>query len=215
MAENKKNLTVIFDFDGTVTEILGYGLDIVNQLADEFGFRKVRREEIEKLRDLKVRELAKEFGIPLIKIPMVAKRAHALVKEDMEKLAPAPGMKAALGKLHLKGYGLGILTSNSKENVEEFLKNNNLEFFDFVYSSSSIFGKAGKMKKLMRNHNLSPENVVYVGDEIRDIDAAKKSGVRIISVGWGFNSEKSLRAQNPDFVVSKPEELVVVLENMR
>ena len=214
MAEKKQKLTAIFDFDGTVTEILGYGLDIVNQLADEFGFREVRREEIEKLRDLKIRELAKKFGISVLTIPLIARRAHRLVKENMGKLTLMPGMKETLEQLHEEGYVLGILTSNSKENVEEFLERNKLEVFDFIYSSGSIFGKAGKMRKLLLAHGLSPDDIVYVGDEIRDIEAARKSGVRIISVTWGFNSEKSLRAQNPDFVVSKPKELVTVLEKL-
>ena len=57
---------------------------------------------------------------------------------------------------------------------------------------------------------LHPSNVLYVGDEVRDIEAAKKAGIRIAAVTWGYNSKKALEAYKPDYLVTKPEELLQI-----
>lgn len=50
-----------------------------------------------------------------------------------------------------------------------------------------------------------------MGDEIRDIEAAKKAGVGAVAVGWGYNILKILKEQNPDYLVRSPKELAKVL----
>ena len=107
---------------------------------------------------------------------------------------------------------MGILTSTSEENVRKFLKKNKLELFDFIYSGSSIFGKHKVMKSLLKKQKLKRKEVIYVGDETRDIEAAKKAKVKIISVTWGFNTKQILKKQKPDFLIDKPKELMKILK---
>jgi len=102
----------------------------------------------------------------------------------------------------------GILSSNSSNNVTEFLNNHDLNFFDFISASSRIWGKNINLKKLLLSHGFNMDEVVYVGDEVRDIIAAKKVGIRVAAVTWGYNSKKALRSQKPDYLISSPEELL-------
>jgi len=129
--------------------------------------------------------------------------------KEVTSCKPFSGLVEALKTLKEKGFSLGILTSNFQKNVELFLKKNNLEIFDFIYSDNSPFllGKGDKLKKLIEKNHWRQDEVVYVGDETRDVEAAKKAGVKIISVSWGFNSKKILQKQQPDFLINKPEEL--------
>jgi len=39
---------------------------------------------------------------------------------------------------------------------------------------------------------------LFVGDKTRDIEAAKKAGIRMAAVTWGYNSRRSLDAMKPD-----------------
>jgi phosphoglycolate phosphatase-like HAD superfamily hydrolase len=50
------------------------------------------------------------------------------------------------------------------------------------------------------------------GDETKDIEAARKIGIKVISVSWGYNSSQALAAEHPDFLIYRPEELLQVLE---
>jgi phosphoglycolate phosphatase len=53
--------------------------------------------------------------------------------------------------------------------------------------------------------------VIYVGDETRDIEAARKIQIQVIAVSWGFNSREVLAEQKPDFLISHPSQLIEVV----
>jgi len=206
----EKNIVIIFDFDGTIANTMEHVRDIFNELAKEFNFRKIEEDEWEKSRELRTKDVFKKSGISLFKIPKILKRIGEIVSRKIEKFRPINGVKEALVCLKKEGYALGILTSSEEKNVRAFLKNNEMDFFNFVYSSRDIFGKARKMKKLLKKENIDPKTVFYVGDETRDIEAAKKSGVKSVAVSWGFNSKRILEEEKPDFLIDDPNKLVAL-----
>ena len=120
---------------------------------------------------------------------------------------PIHGIDEALAGLKDRNYKMGILTSNSHVNVCRFLQKNELEVFEYVFSGVSIFGKTRVIKNLLRKAKVSPDEAVYVGDETRDIEAAKSAGIRVVSVSWGFNSREILLSQKPDYLLDHPTEL--------
>jgi phosphoglycolate phosphatase len=114
-----------------------------------------------------------------------------------------------LTELDARGIKLGILTSNSKKNVNKFLINQKLDMFIFV-DNSGLFGKESKLKKTMKRYGLNSEDILYVGDEIRDIFSTKHVGVDIAAVDWGYNDIESLKKNNPKYLISDPEKLIEI-----
>jgi phosphoglycolate phosphatase len=210
----KKNLTVIFDFDGTITQIIKSPENIVNALAREFSFKKIKAEDVEKLKAKKAQEVIKLLNIPLMKLPFILIKARFLLNKEMENLKPFEGIKEVVNFLFNNNLELGILTSNSKENVVKFLKKNEMDIFNFIFSEKSIFGKDKVLLRLMKKRKLKPENIVFIGDETRDIEAAKKAKIKIIAVSWGFNKEDLLKKYNPDYLASAPKDLIGILKNI-
>ena len=205
---------IIFDFDGTIADTLLSVVNILNHLASKYGYKTIKLSDVTALRGKTSKEILKGLRISLLKLPFVVRSARQEFRKEVELLKPAAGIKKALLQLKKMGYKLGIVTSNSEENVNKFLKTNNMLCFDFVYSGSSVFGKAGVIKNLMESQRLKPEEAVYVGDETRDIDAAKKVGVQIIAVSWGFNSRRILEKQKPDFLIDTPNKLIKIVERL-
>jgi phosphoglycolate phosphatase-like HAD superfamily hydrolase len=72
---------------------------------------------------------------------------------------------------------------------------------------AGLYEKAGLLKKLIDVLAIPAGEVVYIGDETRDITAGKKCGVKTIGVTWGLNGRESLLAENPDWLVCNPEQL--------
>ena len=207
--------TIFFDFDGTIADTLNKFVKLFNHLAIEFGYRVASPEDIDKMRNLSSTEILKFSAVPLWQVPFLIRRLKKELNREIQFLTPIPGMKATLQQLKARGIKLGILTSNSQENVAKFLQQNDMEdLFDTVFAGASILGKHKVLRKILRQENLQPQELVYVGDETRDIDAARKSGVRAIAVGWGFNLPQALEARHPDFLVREPRELIQVLEAM-
>jgi phosphoglycolate phosphatase len=83
-----------------------------------------------------------------------------------------------------------------------------MDYFDFVHSDGSLFGKGKVIKKVLMKYKFSEENVMYIGDEVRDIEAAREAGIRVVSVAWGFNTKKALKMSNPDLIITRPVELL-------
>jgi len=201
---------LVFDFDGTIADTLPHILAISNRLSEDFGYRRVPDEEIEMLRGLRSREALKILKVPLLRVPAIALRMKAELQKEIHLLKPINSMKDVLGELQ-SSYQLGIVTSNSRSNVEQFLEANRMSFFKFIYSSSSLFGKSSVLRGVMQTHRLLREETVYIGDETRDIDAAKKSGIDMIAVSWGANTAEALARQQPQHLIHHPDGLLALL----
>jgi len=204
---------IIFDFDGTLADTIDILLSITNRLSAEFGFKSATKEELAQLSNLNSWQILQYSGISIFKFPLLIRRLKAELHSELPHIQLFPGIKEVLLELKKRGFQLGIITSNSRENVLGALEKNGLQdTFTFIYSGST-FGKHKVINKWLRIENIHTEKVVYVGDEIRDIDAAKKTGIKVIAVGWGFNSPQALAAQNPNFLIERPQELIEIMNS--
>ena len=204
---------IIFDFDGTLADTIDILLSITNRLSAEFGFKSATKEQLAQLSNLNSWQILQYSGISIFKFPLLIRRLKAELHSEVTHIQLFPGIKEVLLELKKRGFQLGIITSNSRENVLGALERNGLQdTFTFIYSGST-FGKHKVINKWLRIENIHSEKVVYVGDEIRDIDAAKKTGIKVIAVGWGFNSPQALAAQNPNFLIERPQELIEIINS--
>ena len=53
---------------------------------------------------------------------------------------------------------------------------------------------------MVLENNLDSANTYYVGDETRDIEAAKTAGVKSIAVTYGMNTKDVLQKSEPDII---------------
>ena len=200
--------TIIFDFDGTLADTFYSVITIINNNKERFGIDGIDPTEIPRLKGLSLKYLLCEFKINLFTLPTHLRFVMNELGKEMETISYVDGVRDVLDELQNK-YTLGILTTNSYENVQKFLSSHDsLPFFKFVHSNKSIFGKHRSFNKISREHNFSLDKAIYVGDELRDIRASKKAGVKIISVAWGYNSKELLQKHEPDFLVNSPKELL-------
>ncbi len=199
---------IIFDFDGTIADTLRVALKIINELGDEFGFRKLNQGELIELKGKSLPELMKLSGLPWRQLPVFVKRARARFKAYLKQVPPIQGMPEILSTLHQRGYRMGIVTSNTEEGVLTFLQENKLQLFEFVYAPDSLFGKASVIKRIVKKYKLAQTDVIMIGDEVRDLEAANKAGVEAIAVTWGFNSEKLLISNKQAHIVHLPQDLL-------
>ena len=198
---------LLFDFDGTVADTFQCGLEILNSMAPEFGYRRLEEADLPRARDMRTRELMKFLGIPATRMPRISKRGREELSKRMDQIRPLSGMSDIVRDLHAGGFRLGILTSNSEKNVAEFLRRFDLELFDFIRTSSKLAGKARVIRRILKEKKLKPKQVLLVGDEVRDIEAAQETGIHVAAVTWGYNSRKSLCSLSPDHLLESPSEL--------
>lgn len=206
---------IVFDFDGTIANSIPLSITILKKLALSDFKRKIDDNLVKELRDKPIPEIFKALGISIVKLPVIAMKARREFNKEIAKLKPFKDMKDLLLDMHAQGFVLGIVSSNSKESIEIFLKENQLEVFDFIYTNSKVFGKSSSLKKVMKEYKCTEKEIVYLGDEIRDIQAAHEIGIKNISVTWGVNSEEKLIGYDPDFIAKSPRDIMNIIKKIR
>ncbi len=205
--------TILFDFDGTIADTFEPAIDILYDMADKYHYPKVDKEEITKMRSLSMKEVCDQLHVPLWRLPFIAAELQGRLYAHMEQIPAFKGMPEALERLKGMGYRLGIVSSNNQQNIQRFLKAQHIDVFDAIYSETSIFGKARVIRGFLQKYHVQKDHVVYVGDEMRDIEAAKQVGVPMIAVTWGLNLKTSLEKLHPEFIADSPKELIDVIKS--
>ena len=204
---------LIFDFDGTIADTLLAALRIYNELAEENGFRLIDQEEVPTLQDMDTSRVLKFLNVPKRRVPLLLARGRRMLRGDILSIPPIDGMKETLPELREQATCFGVLTSNATENVEAFLEAHELrDLFSFISSTSTLSGKSKHLRSIARTFSLDPSSMLYVGDEIRDVRAARKAAIDIAAVTWGFNSRDALAAESPRHLVDSPTDLLALLE---
>ena len=199
---------LVFDFDGTIADTFQAMVEISNLLAAEFNFKKIEPHEVKNYKDKTSIEMLKLLKVPTLKVPRIATRAKNELNKKISSIKPVEGLKEILREIKALGYDMGILSSNSLENVNKFLKAQDINLFDFVLTSSRFWSKNHGLQKLIRQAGYCAKDVLYIGDETRDIEAARKSGIQVAAVTWGYNSFKALKNFQPDYLLHSPRELL-------
>lgn len=137
---------------------------------------------------------------------------NQLYSKSIVSLRLYKGLKAVIGELKNADLKLSILSSNTVENINEFIKNSEINVFDNIYSSGNFFNKDRAIAHLLRKFNLSSQEVIYIGDEIRDIIACKKNNVRVIAVSWGYDSKERLKKAGPTYIVDSPSQIIDLIK---
>lgn len=199
---------VLFDFDGTLADSFPWFLGIVDRLAHEHGFRRIEEHEVETLRSHSARQLIEHFGIPLWKLPLIARGMRRHMSREIEHISLFPGVDRVLQGLADRGIRLAIVTSNSRRNVLQVLGPGNAALIQHYACGAAMFGKRAKLRTILRDSGVSAAETLCIGDEIRDLEAARAEGIAFGAVAWGYTIPEALRAQGPEIMFEEVEEIL-------
>jgi phosphoglycolate phosphatase len=200
---------IVFDFDGTLADIEPIFLKVYAVVAERYKLPAITEEELPALRSIGAKEfITDRLKISFWKLPFVLRSAMAEYKKYRSEIQMFPGAKECIEALKQVGIRVGVLSSNDVKNIQEILNRTEIQV-DFI-QHSSLFGKAKSLTKILKEEGCSANDMWYIGDELRDIEACQKAGVPIVSVSWGLNSPELLQ-QHTEYVVSTFTELSKIL----
>jgi phosphoglycolate phosphatase len=204
---------IIFDFDGTIADSFDY--------VASFLERHVRRghvlthDEKEKLRGMTMKQMALHLGSPHWKLPILFIIGRWSMGRAIYDVPIFEGMGRVIDHLNAQGHELLIVSSNNNRNIKRSLKQHHLyKYFTDIYGNAAFFGKRRAIRQAMWRHGLAPADVVYIGDEARDVVGAKAAGVRVIAAAWGFDKPEILQSHEPTAIANQPNEIITILEEL-
>jgi phosphoglycolate phosphatase len=190
---------LVFDFDGTLANSASWFRSILPDLARRFGFRCPDQEELEVLRHKPPREVMRILKIPGWKLVFIA--VHVRKRAAKAEAFPLfDGVPEALRALAAGGVKIAVVSSNAEGNVRRALGPELSALVSSWSCGAGMFGKAKHFRDVLRETKVAPERALSVGDEIRDIEAARDVGVKTAAVTWGFGMKPALEAAKPDLL---------------
>jgi phosphoglycolate phosphatase len=199
-ANSKAYSLVIFDLDGTLADSFPWFIGSLNTVADAFRLRRVGEDEIEPLRRADVPEILKHLGVRRWKLPMIARYMRKLKSTELHTISLFPGATEMLRTLKARGVTLALVSSDSEANAKVVLGPENASLFSDYDCSAALFGKAGKFRRVMRRAGVEPHQVLAIGDEVRDLSAARAARIDFAAVTWGYTAPEKLLTLEPDLV---------------
>ena len=197
--------SVILDFDGTVADSFAMAVEIAQTLLTEYEYPVPSQEAIYAMRELSAAQLIKVAKISPRHMPSMLRYVRREQKKIIHKVKPIEGIEPILKALSQK-YTLAIISSSEASLIDDFLVKYKLrDYISDIVGGAGLFTKHRPIKRYMKQHGLGAKDVLYVGDEVRDIDAARRAGVPIVSVGWGFNGEHVIKKNHPTVYVDDPK----------
>lgn len=198
----------IFDFDGTLADSYAVFADSVNVLAGRHGFRQVQWDEQHKLRGMSASELLRELRLPPWKVPAVMADFRNILQRHIHDIHPFPGVVDALHALLDKHMPLALATSNTLQNVTTVLGDTLISRFAMVECGTSLFGKSHRLRRILKHTRVANTEAIYVGDEIRDAEAANDAGMMFGAVAWGYTTMEALLRTRPGRLFRMPADML-------
>jgi phosphoglycolate phosphatase len=140
----------------------------------------------------------KQVGMPDWKLPFVVKSFTSLMRQNAASISLFEDVDGLLLHLANKGVTLAIVSSNSYENVSQILGPANTKLISQLECGMSMFGKPARIQKVLKKTGVPCREVIYIGDQVADLEAARKEKVDFGAVSWGYETIESLRKHFPE-----------------
>lgn len=206
---------VIFDLDGVLIDSREMWLHIQKKALKEVEYY-FSDEEIKNQLGKRTKEIAsalipdedKEKEEKIKKVEKIADKMSNQ-KKNYKKVKINKNSKKILEKIKGKNKKLVLLTNADRNFVEIILKENSLYKYwaKIIAADDGFDSKADAIKYLMKKFSTKKEETVYIGDMVRDIKVARKSGCKIISIP-GWDGVQKLKKQEPDYLADSLEDLI-------
>ena len=197
----------IFDFDGTLANSLPWFRASLQDMIARFDLAPVRDDEIDGLRMMTARQIMARLNVPMWRLPAIVSDMRKRKLAAASEISLFAGIPAMLTHLQRQGIKTAIVSSDSEASVRQVLgpTTSLITRFD---CGAALFGKHWKFRRVARRLGTEPADTICIGDEIRDIEAAKAADMDSGAVAWGYALPSALQAARPTHLFNSIEEMM-------
>lgn len=202
---------IIFDVDGTILD------------TEQAILRSLQRTLLEETqKEYAFEELRFALGIPgkdtlqrlnVDDIEKVHQKWSAAVLDFSQEVSVFPNLEAVIQSLACKPFQLGIVTSKTRQEVtDEFDPFGLSDYFTQIISASDTEQHKPHPEPLLTCLELlqvAPEDAIYIGDSIYDLQCAKQAGAKFALALWGAKTTKGY--EEADYFLQEPSDILTII----
>jgi len=211
---------IIFDIDGTILDSFESIYRSLSNILKKYNVEDLNREELKAMMDYMsfeeiVLNLAKKYNLlDSEKILELSKDYIEYFKKSIKVDSKLfPGINNAI-QLLSQNFKLGIISYNPKDIVRIQLSDFDLlKYFPFVMGFEDVDGhKRVGIIEFSRIYGLDLKEIVYIGDQPKDIIEARLAGVRSIAVTYGVSKYDTLLKEHPDYFADSATDILEIIQ---
>ena len=211
---------ILFDLDGTLADTAPDLAAALNRLRQQRGMKPAALEILRPHASSGARGL---IGAGLGKTPQDAEyEALRIAFLDHYESALAhhttlfDGVMPLLQQLQELGLSWGIVTNKAARFTEPLVPQIGLQHAGCVVSGDTTpYSKPhpAPLLEAARRLNLAAADCWYVGDDLRDIQAAHAAGMASLAAGWGYCGNQEPVSWNAHYLLAHPLEIITILKS--
>ncbi len=138
------------------------------------------------------------------------KQAYAKAIQRCDTPPIFNGMKELLADLYQRDVRMAVISGDiQKTLLQEADRFQVRHFFkDILWD---VYHKDETVRKMIRDLQFKPDDVLFVGDSTHEVEVGKKVGCKTCAVTWGYMPKEKLRSLHPDYLVDTTQELEEVI----
>jgi len=187
---------ILFDFDETLVEAMNAKWKQHKAAAKQFYNHELTEETIRAYWGMPFEPMIQLFYAHKDTVENMKDNYHSL--DDQYPKYPFADTIPVLTYLQSHSYWTGIITSMTKESIIKDMKECAMPYekLNFIQGSmDSPFHKPDPRVfdtalSMLKKEHILPSQIVYVGDDLRDMKAAKGAGIDFIALPNGLTSKE-------------------------
>jgi len=187
---------ILFDFDETLVEAMGVKWKQHQHAAKKFYNHDLTEETIRNYWGMPFEPMIRLFYTNKDSVENMKNNYHSL--DDRYPKYPFTDTIPVLTYLQNHGFWTGVITSMTKESVVKDMKKDGLPYgkFNLIQGSTdSLFHKPDPrvfdaVIQILKEIDISLDEILYIGDDIRDMQAAQGAGIHFIAIPNGLTSKE-------------------------
>lgn len=201
---------IIFDWSGTLVDDLPAVWEATNYVFKQAGLAEITLETFRSEFCLPFKRFYDKH-VPHISLEQLEQWFHSRFKECQASVVPLPHARQFLEFCRSNGLRTFVLSSVHPAHYEVQAEATGFRrLIDEPYIG--VWDKREKIHLILQQHQLSPDETLFIGDMQHDIETAQHGGVHSCAVLTGYNSLEQLRAASPNVIVEHLGELRDMLE---
>ncbi len=217
-----KDLTIIFDLDGTLIDTAPDLLRTLNHVLASIDCPPASPEDVTKLVGQGAKRML-ERGLALANRTVDAQQMEQMFQQFLDHYSaniavdsrPFPNVEAVLSDLRDQGARFGVCTNKLEHLSVKLLQQLKLDhYFEAIVGADTLGVRKpdpAHITGTIERVGGVRERAIMVGDSINDIKAAKAANVPVIGVSFGY-TDQPIETLNPDVIIDHYDALSEAIE---
>lgn len=210
---------LLWDLDGTLTASAPGIINCVKYALSSIGIDETDMAKLNLFIGPPLSEsFQKIYGFSKEKsLELVAKYQERYTEKGIWENSLFDGIKETLAALKAKGKHLIVATAKPEIYMNPIIEKFGIaEFFEFAGGADLKIGRDAKdqvisyvVEKCKLEDEVEKGRVLMIGDRNNDIEGAHKNKIPCCACLWGYGNMEEFEKYHADFVIEKPEDLLV------